>query len=400
MMSQRIVSCFCACLIVLMASARNGAGEETCIDSSVEKTVSACAYEESKVGYESGAAQLPDKLKPVPPDDETRAKLESYHAKLCTIKEHEEACKAEYVLAKIYYEANQFHEAAFLFGRIAKTCHDMGTGKHAAALYLDSLNVLAGYPGKKQACMDEIADVSGVFLTNIKYKPFMKYLDLSTMLCQVKLAAECSRAANTFEEKKYLDSAIVYLDLYEDFYGLCTSQQWDSVLYNMAMAFHKAGLHPGAMRAYELIAGDPDFATSKLLSHAVLSLGDNCHATGFYEEAAQKYETFAEKYPGESEARSVLATAVVLRSSLGQADEAVGDAELFAKLYGKKKPEEAAHLVFMAGRGFAKQQQWKKAAAHYMKFLKSYAAAGPRHLSAAANAEIAAAMLELVFPNV
>ena len=396
MMSQRIVSCFCACLIVLMTSARGAAGEETCIDPSVEKTASACAYEQSEVDYESLGAQLQDELKPVLLDDEARAKLDTYHAKLCKEKDHKEACKVEYVLAKIYYDANRFHEAAFLFGRIAKSCHDMDTGKHAAALYLDSLNVLAGYAGRKQACMDEIADVSGEFLTNIKYKPYMKYLDLSTTLCQVKLAAEWNRAAKIFEEKKFLDSAIVYMDLYQDFYGLCTSSKWDAVLYNMAMAFHKAGLHAGAMRAYELLDEDLDFATSKLRSHAVLSLGDNYHATGFYEKAAQKYETFAEKYSGEAEARSVLALAVVLRSSLGQIDEAVKNAELFARLYGKKKPEEAARLVFMAARGYGEQQQWKKAVAHYKKYLKNFSKTGPRHLSAAANAEIAAALLELL----
>ncbi len=394
-MTSKATCILLACFMVIAAFTPEAMGEDACIDSSVEKTVSACAYEESKVDYASLGADLPDKLKPGTLDDETRAKLESYHAKLCKENDHKKACQAEYVLAKIYYDANRLHEASFLFGRIAKTCHDMDTGKHAAALYLDSLNVLAGYPGNKQACMDEIADVSGEFLTNIKYKPYMKYLDLSTTLCQVKLAAEWNRAAKTFEEKQFLDSAIVYMDLYQDFYGLCTSKQWDSVLYNMAMAFHKAGLHDGAMRAYELLAGDLGFATSKLRSHAVLSLGDNYHATGFYEEAAQKYETFAEKYPGEAEARSVLAAAVVLRSGLGQIDEAVEDAELFARLYGKKKPEEAARLVFMAGRGYVKQQQWKKAAAHYKKYLKSYSNKGPRHLSAAANAEIAAAMLEL-----
>jgi hypothetical protein len=80
-----------------------------------------------------------------------------------------------------------------------------------------------------------------------------------------------------------------------------------------------------------------------------------------YAEAADGLELFARLAPKAAEAPDALTDAVVLRLGLGQAEQAVRDADLFVKAYGETKPAQAAQIAFAIGAHYIEKEDWGEA---------------------------------------
>ena len=123
----------------------------------------------------------------------------------------------------------------------------------------------------------------------------------------------------------------------------------DEVYYNAAVVFERAKLLGSAIQAREmLLKVKPD---STLAKKAIYQIGRNYQDIAAYEQAADNYEQFAEKFPGEKEAPMALNSASFFRRGLGDNDKAIKDVALFVKDYGGRHEfvDKAAGVDFERG---------------------------------------------------
>jgi tetratricopeptide (TPR) repeat protein len=80
-----------------------------------------------------------------------------------------------------------------------------------------------------------------------------------------------------------------------------------------------------------------------------------------YDKAAQWFERYAKSYPKDEQADQALSDAVVLRLGLGQEEDAIRDADLFMKTYGRSKPQKTARVAFAIGAHYVEREEWNNA---------------------------------------
>src|SRR5262249_42599122 len=93
--------------------------------------------------------------------------------------------------------------------------------------------------------------------------------------------------------------------------------------------------------------------------------------------AAENYETFATKYPGEKEASDALSNATFFRRGLGDDDKAIKDSNDYIKFYGQRKPADAARVFFQQGAIFEKEKKWDALLKHMEEFISKYGSKAP-----------------------
>src|SRR5690606_21924375 len=84
------------------------------------------------------------------------------------------------------------------------------------------------------------------------------------------------------------------------------------------------------------------FPTSKLVPRALARLGRIYSGAAQLDKAAAVLEEYARRYAGEKDAADALRDAIYYRKALGDRDTVVANTHYFVKLYGRKKPREAA----------------------------------------------------------
>ncbi len=95
-----------------------------------------------------------------------------------------------------------------------------------------------------------------------------------------------------------------------------------------------------------------------------------------YREAAIAFEEYAKKYPAEKDTYAAMNDAVFYRKSIGDDDQAIADTKAFIKLFGAKKPSDAAHAFFSLASIYEERNDAKALLAHYNAYLKTYGATG------------------------
>ena len=266
----------------------------------------------------------------------------------------------KYRQARIYYEANQYEEAAVLFKDIAFNHRDTELAEYAANLYLDSLNVLgsqrepnrtgvlagdreqhrsdAGHVLLRQRGVDEHPDLCGV---------------LTTLKCNV-MRKTAEAYGNNEQHKR---AAATYVRIFRR-HQACAEEDgfaMDEVLYNAAIHFEAARLLGRAIQVRNVLIDR--FPESQYAKRAIFLVGANFHALAFYEQAATYYERFASRFPGEDGsdcsdedreagtcaiAHEALQNAVFFRIGLGDTDKAREDARLFERSYRRRLPRETS----------------------------------------------------------
>ncbi len=301
-----------------------------------------------------------------------RNMLKAFDRYICNIKPPtkdraamEQYVEVKFARARTYYEAAHFGKAALAFQNVALQHSDFGAGVFAANLYLESANIMRDKWGK-DGC---VADMGRAVPKLVKL--YCTQGDLTDREQQCAVLARVGRdldrvTAETLvragdrggpeASEKYVAAGELYLKIWKrhgeracrDIQPSCQGQ--DEVLYNAAQAFQVAHLLAKAIRVREILV-DPQYHLdrSEPARKAKYELGANYQAIAVYDKAAGWYEQYALENPKKSRAAEALSDAVVLRLGLGQPHKALTDAKHFTRLYGTRKPQQAAQIAFAIG---------------------------------------------------
>jgi len=333
---------------------------------------------------------------------------------ICFVQDSEELPTVKYRLARIFYEANHYEEAAILFKDIAWNHRTTELAEYAANLYLDSLNVLGtNSTPARPACFDTLeTDVEGL---KGMYCDTQEHRDQYGELCRVVSTIGCDikrkKAEALQANRQFKEAARAYVNIYRQCQAdAATNERLPEVLYNAAINYEAARLVGRAIRVRKLLV--ERHPTTELGKKALYLLGANYHALAIYSSAADYYEQFAKAFPGEDGTRctdadraqgtcanavEALQNAVFFRLGLGETDKAIEDAQLFARNYrtGRSaRPREVAQVMFSIGTVYENAHNWTKTIDHYRSWLRTYGRAAPPQLNIQANIHIARAYRE------
>jgi tetratricopeptide (TPR) repeat protein len=360
---------------------------------------------------EQGAQDASAQFRPRDFTEQERGMLNAFQRFVCFVQDSEELPVVKYRRARIYYETNHYEEAAVIFKDIAWNHRDSELAEYAANLYLDSLNILGTHREPPRAsCFDTMATdveaLKGFYCSTEQGRAAHPDLCrvVTTLRCDIKRKkAEALQAARQFKE-----AAREYVDIYRQCQQDAeTNERLPEVLYNAALNYEAARLVGRAIRVRKLLVErHPNHETAK---RALYLLGANYHALAIYGQAADYYEQFATRFPGEDGSRctdtersagtcanaiEALQNAVFFRLGLGETDKALEDANLFARNYRTRKPRETAQVMYSIGSVFQNQRNWTKTVDHYRGWIRTYGRSAPPQLLIMANIQIARAFRE------
>ena len=109
---------------------------------------------------------------------------------------------------------------------------------------------------------------------------------------------------------------------------------------------------------------------------ALYRLAAGYHQLAYYTKAADLYEEFATKFPGEKKSTDALGNATTFRIGLGESDKAIGDMDSFVKFYGTRDPLTAAGVFFQKADVYEKEKNYDALAKHLDEYLKKWGAKG------------------------
>ncbi len=333
--------------------------------------------------------------------------LRAFQRYICFVPNSQDLATIKYRRARIYYESNHYEQAAVLFKDIAFHHSDNDLGVYAANLYLDSLNVLGtkSHPART-SCLDDISSsiepLSHLYCNTQEDKD--NHSDLCGVLGQLRCDIMRKKAEAYHSNHEFKRAAATEVGIFRR-YPECG--RLDEVLYNAAIDFEAARLLGRAIQVRKVLIDH--YADSEYAKKAIYLIGANFHALAFYAQAADYYEQFAKKYPGEDGhdctasdrsdgtcaiAHEALQNAVLFRLGLGNDDQAISDAHLFERNYRRKLPRETSQVIFSLGSIYERQENWNKVVDHFKKFLHSYGRQALPQQVIRANVEIAKAYLK------
>ena len=323
-------------------------------------------------------------LRPRELTESESAMLAAFTRYLCHVNESDDLVRIKYRRARIYYEANQLEQAATLFRDIADNHSADELAPYAANLYLDSLNALdQRHEGRHASCVSEMSAGVDRFLAD---ENLVREEEHRLAFTQLRCGLRWQRAEEHSRVGEHRQCAQLYLSIYRDHAEECRQigdHGLDEVLYNSAIcleADYRIGSAIEVRRRLIREFGEgSDWAEeqgrpSALAQRAIYQIGGNYHAIAAYTKAAEVYERFADRYPGEDEAPLALRNATVFRLGLGQHQLALKNAHLFERNYGRRQNEDTATVLLSVGGIFLHQKQWQRATEHYRGFLKRHGA--------------------------
>jgi TolA-binding protein len=310
--------------------------------------------------------------------------INSFQRYVCYIKPdksdadgQKQLVEVKYFRARTFFELQRWEEAALAFKDVAFNHPDSDLAVPAAQLYLESINVLTwhGNPNRP-ACLDDmIADVPKFIDSFCSNGKDAKNADVCTTLIKVQCDIQRLRAQRIVEDadkgptnalQLYSQAGEAYFKLWET-YGAeplkankpAQCENLQEIVYNAARAFQAGRLIASAIRARKVLL-DPQYRmeTTELAKDAMFEIGGNFQAIAVYDQAAEWYERYANKYKDRKKADEGLSDAIVLRLGLGQEDLAIADAKTFQANYGHKNPIKAAGIAFAVGAHYAEQEKW------------------------------------------
>jgi hypothetical protein len=340
--------------------------------------------------------------------------LNAYQRYVCFVPDSEDLPTIKYRRARIYYETNHFEEASVLFKDIAFNYPKNELAVFAANLYLDSLNVVGTYSDPaRPACYDEMNDniepLYGLYCKTPELREAND--DLCKVIEQLRCDLMRKKAEALQSTQEYKKAAQLYVRIFRK-YRECG--QLDEVLYNAALNFEAARLLGRAIKVRRVLIETEEYKDTEWAKRAVYLIGANFHALAMYDMAADYYERFAEKYPGElgekctdaenkagtcTNAKEALQNAVFFRLGSGDEAKAVEDAKLFERSYRKKFPLEASQVNYSIGSIYERLADWGKVIGHYSSFLKQFGKTALPHEIIQANVNVGRGYLNLVPPE-
>ena len=304
----------------------------------------------------------PDKFSAKTIPDRQKQMIEAFNTYIKYVPDSPELPTIKYRKARIYYEYDHIDEAIPLFKDIADHHRNSDLAVYSANLLLDCYAIKKDYKSVEIA-VDEFLQ-SPELTKDQEFKKNLNAIRAGTIRKHIE---------ELEKDKKFREAATLYIQLATDYPD---DPKIDEVYYNAAVLFERAKLLGLAIQArQQLIKLKPDSTLSK---KAIYQIGRNYQDIAAFELAAENYENFATKFPGEKEASTALRTAAFFRRGLGENDKSITDSNLFAKNYAGRHEftDQAAGVAFSEFQIFEQQKDYDKLKKHFVSYLKEWGAKG------------------------
>lgn len=337
-------------------------------------------------GKKGAKADKNAKLAPKEFTENQKGMITAFNRYICYIKPaagdkeaNEQYVEVKYARGRTYFEAQHWEEAALAFRDVAINHADKDAGLYASQLYLEALNILgSSIEPTRPSCYDDMAqDVPKFIELYCGTTKSKENAEQCGILIRIQRDIERLRAEELVKAadkggpdapKQYEKAAGAYLDMWKKYSeAACEAKQpacerAEEVLYNSAKAFQAARLIAKSIAVRRILI-DPKYhlENTELAKKAVYEIGGNYQAIAVYDEAANWYERYAAANGKADKAAEALQDATVIRLGLGQEDQAIKDADNFAKQFGTSKPAQAAAIAFAIGAHYIDREDWGEA---------------------------------------
>ncbi len=296
------------------------------------------------------------KHEPIPLPEYQQKMLAAFDTYIKYVPDAPELVNIKYRKARIFYEYNHYEEAAKYFADIVEKHVKHELALYSANLLLDSLNAV----GKTK----EVVRWVDRFL---EIPELMKDASFGKEMTSLKSDTYAMEAKNYEKVKNYKECGRS-MEASAD--TLPEHAQHPERLWDAGVCYQNAHLIGQALRMrVALIKAHPK---NPLAQRALFQVASGYHQLAFYTKAADHYEEFANKFPGEKKAVVALGNATAFRIGLGESDRAIADMNTFIRFYGTKKPQDAAGVFFQMGDVFEKQKKMDDLTKHLDAYLKKW----------------------------
>ena len=298
---------------------------------------------------------------------------------------NEDVPEALFLMARIYYQHNQFDTAA-------KHFQDFTENFTAHKLSLDAAKLMmsAYYLGQDGINLNKWADE---LLEGPKYKGILENDeannkgDFYKTLVEIKENKEYNLCLTKKGQPR--EAATCLLKYAHDY---PTSSQALRAYAGAARFYRIARDRDKVVETYEKLAADHPEDTRAV--QALLEIADVHRETANYSLAAAAYEALVEKYPKSEEAIKALTRANQIREALGQRDKVVANAKRFLKYF--PNDPDAVNQAYKLTVQYVEKKSWNDTIWVSKKFLGAKRAKElPVHLKLAAMANVALAYTHL-----
>ena len=300
------------------------------------------------------------KLEPLKIPEYQQKMIDAFDTYLKYVPDAKETVTIMYRRARIFYEYNHFAEAAPLFQEIVDKHCDDELAIYSANLLLDSLNA----QGKTKEVVENVD----------------KFLDKQCLMKDPEFGKQMiSLRSDTYDmEGHEFEKLHNFKECGRSMIAAAESlpehPKHAERLWNAGQCFQNAHLVGQALKArLELIKDHPK---DPLAQKALFRVAAGYHQLAYYSKAAENYEDFANKFPGEKKATDALGNATTFRIGLGESDKAIADMDSFVKFYGARKPQDAAGVFFQMADVYERDQKYDELAKHLETYLKKWGAQG------------------------
>jgi tetratricopeptide (TPR) repeat protein len=265
-----------------------------------------------------------------------------------------------YRKARIYYEYNHFEEAAKLFQDVVEKHPNHELAIYSANLLLDSLNAL-GRTKEVVAWVDKFLEMPNL----------MKDPEFGKQMISLKSDTYDLEGREYEKQHNYRECGRSLLAAAD---SLPDHPKHAERLWNAGQCFQNAHLVGQALKARQQLI--KDHPKDPLALKALFRVAAGYHQLAYYSKAAENYEEFANKFPGESKSTEALGNATTFRIGLGESAKAIADMDSFVKYYGSRKPQDAAGVYFQMGEVYERDKKFDELAQHLESYLKKWGTKG------------------------
>jgi TolA-binding protein len=313
----------------------------------------------NEVKEEPPAHPQGDHRTPMPIPPLKKKMLQAFRTYLRHVPQSPERVNILYQEARTLYTYNHHERAVKAFGQLVREYPKHHLVEYAVKLLLDALNIL-----------DRKREISRRVARYLKNPHLTARPTLKKHLEQLQLELRWEHAEALRRSGRHRACG-------ETFAELANANQdharWPEMLKNAALCFEDAKLLGLAIRIREkLINAKPDHP---LAQKAMLRIAQNYHAIAWFSRAAEYYERFASRFPGERAAPDALQNAIVFHMGRREHQRAIDAARRFAQNYGARQRHaaRAAAVQFVLG---AISGSRPEAIEHYERYLRRWGKKG------------------------
>lgn len=301
--------------------------------------------------------------KPIPEREQRMIKAYEFYMQYAPTGEKIVACKFE--AARIYYEYNHFDKAEPVFKSIVDNHSADPLAGYAANLLLDILRIRKKTEDFKAYVFKFKED------PNLSQNPELQ--DILVGLVTKFRSDECRDAE---KNKLWSQAAACYANLVQDEDLTLTEEDRAGAVYNAAVCYENAKQIGMAIQYRQKMVDE--FGNTENGQKSVFALGRLYMNIAVYGRAADYFEEFANKFPGNEDAIPALNNAAIFREGLGEYDAAVENNKKYITVAKRQKvsDQEIADAFFRIAKIREKEGNAAKTFAAYEEYLKLYGKKG------------------------